>query len=69
MSYIFWGEGQPNNYNREQNCAVLDSQLDWRWNDLSCKVNFRPNEQNHLSTEAQGMAISVHVAQTYDSDL
>ena len=39
VSYIFWGEGQPNNYNREQNCAVLDSQLDWRWNDLSCKVN------------------------------
>ena len=38
VSYIFWGEGQPNNYNREQNCAVLDSQLDWRWNDLSCKV-------------------------------
>ena len=40
VSYIFWGEGQPNNYNREQNCAVLDSQLDWRWNDLSCKVKF-----------------------------
>lgn len=40
VSYIFWGDGQPNNYNREQNCAVLDSQLDWRWNDLSCKVHF-----------------------------
>ena len=36
---IFWGSGQPNNYNNEQNCAVLDSELDWRWNDLSCKVD------------------------------
>ena len=38
VSYIFWGDGQPNNYKDEQDCAVLDSQLDWRWNDLSCKV-------------------------------
>ena len=34
---IEWGRGQPNNYNQEQNCAVLDSELDWRWNDISCK--------------------------------
>merc|ERR1719461_493614 len=39
VSYIFWGNQQPNNYNNEQNCAVLDSQYDWRWNDLSCKVD------------------------------
>ena len=45
VSYIFWGEGQPNNYNREQNCAVLDSQLDWRWNDLSCKVSLTLRQQ------------------------
>jgi hypothetical protein len=34
---IEWGRGQPNNYNQEQNCAVLDSELDWKWNDISCK--------------------------------
>ncbi len=34
---IDWGRGQPNNYNQEQNCAVLDSELDWKWNDISCK--------------------------------
>ena len=34
---IAWGRGQPNNYNQEQNCAVLDSELDWKWNDISCK--------------------------------
>ena len=36
---IKWGRGQPNNYNQEQNCAVLDSELDWGWNDISCKIN------------------------------
>ena len=36
---IEWGRGQPNNYNQEQNCAVLDSELDWKWNDISCKIS------------------------------
>ena len=36
---IEWGRGQPNNYNQEQNCAVLDSDLDWGWNDISCRVS------------------------------
>lgn len=36
---IAWGRGQPNNYNQEQNCAVLDSELDWGWNDLSCRIS------------------------------
>ena len=36
---IEWGRGQPNNYNQEQNCAVLDSELDWEWNDISCKIS------------------------------
>jgi len=36
---IKWGRGQPNNYNQEQNCAVLDYELDWGWNDVSCRVN------------------------------
>ena len=36
---IFWGPQQPNNYNNEQNCAVLDSDTDWAWNDISCRVD------------------------------
>lgn len=36
---IEWGRGQPNNYNQEQNCAVLDSELEWKWNDISCKIS------------------------------
>ena len=31
--------GQPNNYKQEQNCAVLDSDLDFEWNDLSCSIS------------------------------
>ena len=50
VRHIFWGEGQPNNYNKEQNCAVLDSQLDWRWNDLSCKVDAKTVCRGHVST-------------------
>ena len=36
---IEWGKGQPNNYNQEQDCAVLDSDLNWGWNDLSCRIS------------------------------
>ena len=36
---IEWGRGQPNNYNQEQNCAVLDSELAWGWNDISCRIS------------------------------
>ena len=41
---IFWGKQQPNNYANEQDCAVLDSDLDWMWNDISCKVVYRQKE-------------------------
>ena len=37
--YIDWGRGQPNNYNQDQNCAVLDSDLQWGWNDISCRIS------------------------------
>jgi len=39
VSGIFWGPQQPNNYANKQNCAVLDSEMDWRWNDISCTVD------------------------------
>ena len=44
---IFWGKQQPNNYAKEQNCAVLDSDLDWMWNDISCKVHDIQQEPQH----------------------
>jgi len=34
-----WGKDQPNNYNREQNCVVLDGQRDWNWNDVGCNLD------------------------------
>jgi hypothetical protein len=34
-----WGKDQPNNYNGEQNCAVLDGQRDWTWNDVGCGLD------------------------------
>lgn len=49
VRHIFWGSQQPNNYNNEQNCAVLDSQYDWRWNDLSCKVDAKTVCRGELS--------------------
>ena len=39
VEVIEWGKGQPNNYNQEQDCAVLDSDLNWGWNDLSCRIS------------------------------
>ena len=35
-----WGREQPNNYNGEQNCAVLDGGRDWRWNDVGCNLDY-----------------------------
>jgi len=38
---IPWGRGQPNNYNQEQDCAVMDSDKEWGWNDISCRISAR----------------------------
>ncbi|ODM90554.1 CUB and sushi domain-containing protein 1 [Orchesella cincta] len=35
-----WGKDQPNNYNGEQNCAVLDGQREWSWNDVGCGLDY-----------------------------
>ncbi|XP_069194508.1 P-selectin isoform X2 [Procambarus clarkii] len=35
-----WGKDQPNNYNGEQNCAVLDGGREWKWNDVGCELNY-----------------------------
>ncbi|KAK6627548.1 hypothetical protein RUM44_010026 [Polyplax serrata] len=35
-----WGKDQPNNYNGEQNCAVLDGGRNWLWNDVGCNLDY-----------------------------
>jgi len=42
VTEISWGKGQPNHYNKDQNCAVLDSELNWGWNDISCRISGLP---------------------------
>ena len=34
-----WGREQPNNYNGEQNCVVVDGGRDWLWNDVGCNLD------------------------------
>lgn len=40
MSRPHWGKDQPNNYNGEQNCVVLDGGRDWLWNDVGCNLDY-----------------------------
>ncbi|KAF6202316.1 hypothetical protein GE061_004714 [Apolygus lucorum] len=35
-----WGRDQPNNYNGEQNCVVLDGGSNWLWNDVGCNLDY-----------------------------
>ncbi|KAH9638210.1 hypothetical protein HF086_017302, partial [Spodoptera exigua] len=35
-----WGKDQPNNYNGEQNCVVLDGGRAWLWNDVGCNLDY-----------------------------
>ncbi|KAL1116999.1 hypothetical protein AAG570_004327, partial [Ranatra chinensis] len=35
-----WGKDQPNNYNGEQNCVVLDGGSNWLWNDVGCNLDY-----------------------------
>ncbi|XP_014203613.1 sushi, von Willebrand factor type A, EGF and pentraxin domain-containing protein 1 [Copidosoma floridanum] len=35
-----WGKEQPNNYNGEQNCVVLDGGRSWLWNDVGCNLDY-----------------------------
>ncbi|XP_074034332.1 CUB and Sushi multiple domains furrowed [Leptinotarsa decemlineata] len=35
-----WGKEQPNNYNGEQNCVVLDGGQHWLWNDVGCNLDY-----------------------------
>lgn len=35
-----WGRDQPNSYVGEQNCVVADGGRGWKWNDVSCLLNY-----------------------------
>ena len=36
ITKFLWAEDQPNNYNGQQNCIVLDGGRKWLWNDVTC---------------------------------
>ena len=41
INKFLWAEDQPNNYNGQQNCIVLDGGRKWLWNDVTCgKIQF-----------------------------
>lgn len=39
---FLWAEDQPNNYNGQQNCIVLDGGRRWMWNDVTCDLDYLP---------------------------
>lgn len=39
---FLWADDQPNNYNGQQNCIVLDGGRKWLWNDVTCDLDYLP---------------------------
>ncbi|XP_015909943.2 P-selectin isoform X1 [Parasteatoda tepidariorum] len=42
VQQFLWAEDQPNNYNGQQNCIVLDGGRKWLWNDVTCDLDYLP---------------------------
>ncbi|KAF7487688.1 Sushi, von Willebrand factor type A, EGF and pentraxin domain-containing protein 1 [Sarcoptes scabiei] len=42
INRFLWAEDQPNNYNGQQNCIVLDGGRKWLWNDVTCDLDYLP---------------------------
>lgn len=42
VSSFLWAEDQPNNYNNQQDCIVLDGAKKWLWNDVTCELDYLP---------------------------
>lgn len=42
VTSFLWAEDQPNNYNNQQDCAVLDGSKRWLWNDVTCELDYLP---------------------------
>lgn len=38
VNKFLWAADQPNNYNGQQNCMVLDGGRAWQWNDVTCDL-------------------------------
>lgn len=42
ISSFLWADDQPNNYNNQQDCIVLDGAKKWLWNDVTCELDYLP---------------------------
>lgn len=42
ITQFLWADDQPNNYNGQQNCIVLDGGRKWQWNDVTCDLDYLP---------------------------
>lgn len=42
VTSFLWAEDQPNNYNNQQDCIVLDGGKRWLWNDVTCELDYLP---------------------------
>lgn len=42
VTRFLWADDQPNNYNGQQNCIVLDGGRKWLWNDVTCDLDYLP---------------------------
>lgn len=42
VNSFLWADDQPNNYNNQQDCIVLDGAKKWLWNDVTCELDYLP---------------------------
>lgn len=42
INSFLWADDQPNNYNNQQDCIVLDGAKKWLWNDVTCELDYLP---------------------------
>lgn len=42
INNFLWADDQPNNYNNQQDCIVLDGAKKWLWNDVTCELDYLP---------------------------
>lgn len=42
VTSFLWADDQPNNYNNQQDCMVLDGAKKWLWNDVTCELDYLP---------------------------
>lgn len=42
ITSFLWADDQPNNYNNQQDCIVMDGGKKWLWNDVTCELDYLP---------------------------